>query len=327
MKRLNQIILILFFYSCDDQNFDSSMVTITSPENNSTVSVLVTINCLISNNVDINKVELWVDGVSTGIVNDSKPYSLVWNTSNYEDNNYAISVRSYDLNGNSFDSEPINLTVFKTIELWGDFYSIENTNELDLNNNMLTGSISPKISDLINLTLLDLSFNQLSGSIPIEIANLNFLSELNLSGNQLTGPIPSIIASMTSLNELNMSINQLSGNIPVSLANLENLTYLNLSINQFEGSIPSEIGNMVKLNYLFLHSNKLSNNIPIEIGNLVNIIELNLYRNNLSGVIPETICNLVENNSLLYIYDNEFCPPYPICVEDIIGEQNIENCD
>ena len=325
MKKLKLIFLIVFFCSCNNHDSNSYKVIITSPDNNSTVSVLVTIKCLVDD--DIEKIELFIDGVSTEIIVNSKPYSLIWNTSNYEDSDYSIFIRSYDSNGNIFDSEPITLNVFKTIKLWGIYYSIENTTKLDLNNSLISGSISPEISDLINLNYLDLSFNQLSGEIPIEIFNLSSLSKLNLSGNQLTGSIPLMISSFVNLTDLNLSINQFSGVIPESVINLENLTYLNLSINQFEGSIPSNIGDMINLNYLYLHSNKLSNSIPGGLGNITDLIELTLYRNNLSGEIPESICNLVGNNTLLSIYDNEFCPPYPICIENIVGEQYFENCD
>ena len=73
------------------------------------------------------------------------------------------------------------------VELWGDCYSIENTTELHLYNNELTGSIPPEIGNLTNLTLLSLSSNQLTGEIPSEIGNLTNLYCLLLNSNQLTG--------------------------------------------------------------------------------------------------------------------------------------------
>ncbi len=54
---------------------------------------------------------------------------------------------------------------------------------------------------------------------------------------------------------------------------------------------------------------------------------LDLGSNQLTGEIPETICNLVENNSSIYIYNNQLCPPYPSCVEDNVGEQDTSGCD
>ena len=329
MKKIKSVLYIMFliFWSCENQSVDLKEVTITSPEDNSMVSILVTIKCLISAEINIERVELLIDDNPTGIVNRLTPFSLVWNTSDYEDNDYKIIVRSYDISGNIYDSDPINVTVFKTIELWGEDYSIENTIELDLNNSMLTGSIPPTISSLVNLTSLNLSFNQLSGEIPVEMMNLRNLTNLQLMGNQITGSIPEEIGIMMDLTDLDLSINQLSGSIPPGIFNLINITNLNLSINQLTGFITLDIENMISLINLNLSNNKLSGNIPEAIENLTNLIELNLYRNEFSGYIPETLCSLVENNCSIKIYNNKFCPPYPFCIEDILGEQDISNCD
>ena len=87
-------------------------VTITSPQSGSTVSEIVTITCVSTDNKGIEKVELWVDGVSTGVIDETEPYSLGWNTTIHEDgSSYAITVRSFDVTGNKVDSDPINLFV------------------------------------------------------------------------------------------------------------------------------------------------------------------------------------------------------------------------
>jgi hypothetical protein len=52
-----------------------------------------------------------VDGVSTGVTDETEPYSLDWNTTTYENKSYTITVRSYDTSGNTTDSAPITLTV------------------------------------------------------------------------------------------------------------------------------------------------------------------------------------------------------------------------
>ena len=81
-------------------------------------------------------------------------------------------------------------------ELWGKCYSIENTTELHLGNNQLTGSIPPEIGNLTNLTWLDLGNNGLTGSIPPEIGNLTNLTHLNLRYNQLNGEIPESLCDL-----------------------------------------------------------------------------------------------------------------------------------
>ena len=81
-------------------------------------------------------------------------------------------------------------------ELWGECYSIENTTELHLGNNGLTGSIPPEIGSFINLNYLGLYLNQLTGSIPPEIGNLTNLTHLNLRYNQLNGEIPESLCDL-----------------------------------------------------------------------------------------------------------------------------------
>ena len=81
------------------------------------------------------------------------------------------------------------------VTLWGEVYSVEDTDTLDLYNNQLTGSIPPEIGNLTNLTYMNLGSNQLTGSIPSEIGNLTNLYGLSLRYNQLTGIIPDEICN------------------------------------------------------------------------------------------------------------------------------------
>jgi hypothetical protein len=88
------------------------------------------------------------------------------------------------------------------VTLWGEVYSVEDTDSLDLSNNQLTGSIPPEIGNLTNLDWLDLSNNQLTGEIPESICDLNIITTFiidwgswvfNISNNQLCPPYPSCI--------------------------------------------------------------------------------------------------------------------------------------
>ena len=62
-----------------------------------------------------------------------------------------------------------------------------------------------------------------------------------------------------------------------------------------------------------------------------------LSNNQLSGEIPESICNFDFKYSVVgnftsttpynfSISNNKFCPPYPSCVEDFVGEQDMCSC-
>ena len=141
------LFLLLLFWSCEEGAEPDTVpptVTIISPNDGLTVSESVTITCISTDNEGVEKVELWVNGVSTVITYESElyslfgniisgddssytiiksePYSLFWDVTSYNDGTYTIIVRSYDTSANITDSEPITLTLIKTIELWGDFY-------------------------------------------------------------------------------------------------------------------------------------------------------------------------------------------------------------
>ncbi len=126
--------------------------------------------------------------------------------------------------------------------LWGEFYQINITTELNLTQNKLTGSIPSEVGNLTNLEYLSLGDNQLTGEIPPEIENLTKLTSLDLSRNGLTGEIPSEIGNLTSLTSL---------------------TGLDLRHNQLTGEIPPEVCDMIerynlRLDYI-LTGNNLTN--------------------------------------------------------------------
>ena len=80
------------------------------------------------------------------------------------------------------------------VELWGECYSIENTNSLDLRNQGLTGVIPPEIGNLTNLTFMYLGDNQLTGQIPESICDIDNIdwssNSFYITNNQLCPPYP-----------------------------------------------------------------------------------------------------------------------------------------
>ena len=119
MKKIYLLLTIvsLIYWGCEDeQKLDTTppSVTVTFPQNNSSVSEMISITCISSDNEGVEKVELWVNGATTGLTDNSEPYSFDWNTTLVDNGDYTITIRSYDTSDNTTDSEPIVLTVDNT---------------------------------------------------------------------------------------------------------------------------------------------------------------------------------------------------------------------
>ena len=113
MKKYLFIVLLVGIWSCEEAKEDDTTppnITITFIAEGS-VSEMVSISCISTDNESIEKVELWINGVATSSIDITEPYSLEWNTTTYEDGSYVITVRSYDTSGNVTDSDPITLTI------------------------------------------------------------------------------------------------------------------------------------------------------------------------------------------------------------------------
>ena len=114
--------------------------------------------------------------------------------------------------------------------------------------------------------------------------------------------------------------------------NIEETTSLDLSFQGLNGFIPPEIVNLTNLSILKLNNNQLSGAIPPDIESLTNLSILKLNNNQLSGEIPSNICNLTNLNWVINmdisifeissILFNQFCPPYPECIVNYVGNQD-----
>lgn len=117
---LTGIIICCLFISCDEPKEEDTTpptITLTTPQTNTKVNEICIITCISTDNKGVEKVELWVDGSPTDITDNTEPYILEWNTNLYEDKSYTITIRSYDLNGNVKDSDPIILIVDNSLSL------------------------------------------------------------------------------------------------------------------------------------------------------------------------------------------------------------------
>ncbi|KAL3506931.1 hypothetical protein ACH5RR_032313 [Cinchona calisaya] len=216
-------------------------------------------------------------------------------------------------------------------KLSGDIGGLTELISLDLSfNRGLTGSLSPRIGDLLNLSILILAGCGFNGNIPTELGNLAQLSFLALNSNNFSGEIPPSLGNLSHLYWLDLADNQLTGSIPVSSSETETpgldllkkakhfhfnknqlsgpipetlfssdmvLIHVLFDGNQLSGEIPSTLGYVQTLEVLRLDRNDLNGSVPSNLNNLTNVVELNLAHNQLSGPIP----NFTGMSSLNYV--------------------------
>ncbi|GJN19333.1 hypothetical protein PR202_gb06600 [Eleusine coracana subsp. coracana] len=146
-----------------------------------------------------------------------------------------------------------NLTKLSILHLYGNMLnrSIPSSllgcplQRLDLSNNRIVGSI-PRELFLIN-TLSDyvqIQNNMLTGTLPIELGNLKNLGMLDFSRNQISGEIPASLGDCQMLQYLNASHNNLEGKILLSVEQMKGLLVIDLSYNNLSGNIPKFLANM-----------------------------------------------------------------------------------
>ncbi|CAK7326658.1 unnamed protein product [Dovyalis caffra] len=101
--------------------------------------------------------------------------------------------------------------------LSGDIGGMTELRSLDLSfNPNLTGTLTPRLGDLLNLNTLILAGCGFSGTVPDELGNIAELSFLALNSNNLSGGIPPSIGKLSKLYWLDVADNQLTGTIPIS---------------------------------------------------------------------------------------------------------------
>ncbi|ESW15036.1 hypothetical protein PHAVU_007G038700 [Phaseolus vulgaris] len=153
-----------------------------------------------------------------------------------------------------------------------------------------SGTLTPLISRLSQLTTLDLSDNSFFGSIPSSISSLYNLQTLTLRSNFFSGPIPPSITTLKSLQSLDLSHNSLYGYLLNSMNSLTKLRRLDLSFNKLTGSIPKLPPNLlelaIKANYLYGPLQKQS----FEGMNQLEVVELS--DNKLSGTVESWLFSL-----------------------------------
>ena len=118
MKFYRIIFTSILIFSCEDKvekDTTPPTVTITTPAVGSTLNEVVTVTCMSKDNKGVQMVELWIDGESTSLTDETEPYAFELNTTTYKDGEHTLIVRSYDVSDNQADSAPITVIIDNTI--------------------------------------------------------------------------------------------------------------------------------------------------------------------------------------------------------------------
>ncbi|XP_076946700.1 receptor-like protein EIX2 [Bidens hawaiensis] len=222
-----------------------------------------------------------------------------------------------------------------TSHISGQLLSLE---DLNLNNNQLTGNIPMSVGQLSKLKSLDLSYNSLAGVLSeTHFTKLKNLIHLDLSLNSLAfnfssqwippfqlnfffasscsiGPhFPNWLQTTTNLQRLDLSNSSIRDTIPEWFENiLYNILYLDLSNNHIKGKLPqfhfassNEIGNRI----LKMNSNKFEGSLA-SFPYTVQILDLS--DNLLSGHFPQTDGTMNLSLEVVNLSNNHFTGIFPI---------------
>lgn len=162
---------------------------------------------------------------------------------------------------------------------------------LDVENNLLSGSLPSTLSSLRDLRRLIFNDNMINGALSASIGGLEGLVILDGTGNDLEGSIPEKIELLTDLESLALGDNDLTGPLPSELKELGRLTSLDLSSNSLEGTIPSELAELRDLVTLILSSNQLTGDVPSELRSIPSLSTMSLEFTDITGGLESGFCN------------------------------------
>ena len=161
---------------------------------------------------------------------------------------------------------------------------------LYLNNNQLSGTISPSIDNLNLAEQIYLGQNSFDGTIPSNIGSTrpNNWRFFSLHANKLTGTIPENM-KLKKLYQLDLSNNRLYGTIPEDIVhdNYSTLRLLYLNNNALDGTIPANLMQMRKLKAMYFNDNR-------KFSVLESYGENELYLDQMSALISPIIFNHIS---------------------------------
>jgi Subtilase family/Bacterial Ig domain/Fervidolysin N-terminal prodomain len=91
--------LVAAIGTAPEPDITDPLVSIVSPEEGSTVSSSITVSVSATDNVGVERIELYIDGAFFG-TSTTDPHNFYWNTNDFPDGYYELSAIGYDTSGN-----------------------------------------------------------------------------------------------------------------------------------------------------------------------------------------------------------------------------------
>ncbi|GJP31225.1 hypothetical protein CLOM_g10158 [Closterium sp. NIES-68] len=157
---------------------------------------------------------------------------------------------------------------------------------INMQQNLLNGTIPASLSSMTQLTKLNLGMNFIEGSIPDEIGNLVNLQSLILETNLLNGTIPASLGALKQLNDLQLAWTDIAGTLPSSIGTLTQLNILYLEGMWLTGTVPRSFSNLQNLGYFYLNRNEFSGDIYSITSSMTRLVTLDVSSNQFMGRLP-----------------------------------------
>ncbi|XP_030527078.1 probable LRR receptor-like serine/threonine-protein kinase At1g56140 isoform X1 [Rhodamnia argentea] len=264
------------------------------------------------------------------------PQTTTWNISGEPCSGAAIDSTTFDTYNpfikcdcSSNNSTTCHITQLKVYamsvagpipdELWNLTYLFN----LNLGQNLLTGSLSPSIGNLTRMQYLNLGINALSGELPRQLGLLTELIVLGFGTNNFNGSLPSELGNLSKMQQLYFDSSGVSGEVPSSFSNLKSLNQVWASDNNLTGQIPEFIGNWSQLTQLILQGNSFEGPIPSTFSNLTALKDLRISDVSNGSSSLEFIRNM-KNLSILILRNNNISDSLP---SDFAGYGSLSQLD
>ncbi len=194
-------------------------------------------------------------------------------------------------------TELVDLRI-NTAKLKGDFpeflYDMTQLTQLWLTGNNLTGSLSSKLGQLVNLTHLYVDQNaDLAGELPKEIGQLTKLQNINISQTKIGGTIPAELSNCKDLANFMAFKTQLATPIPDIWDKFSKIAVIQLFGNpNMEGDFPDVFAkvNISKNLSLWLYDCNFTGNIPESYGSASTYLnQFRINGNKMTGEVPAAV--------------------------------------